>query len=620
MVSRLQQHKLEQHKLEQQRLEQHKAGRLTFDPPPGRSDTTIDHTLRRVIVQRHPVTVPPSAGRRTRWLGVAGAITLVGALSLFVPLAGRASASPTAPSAGHSWVRFGHFASGQGPVEVRIDGVVVTSSAKFETVTPYQSVPAGAVTVIVTSLATPSVHLTDEVNVAAGDAITVAALRQDKALMLRTFDDNLSAAPAGDAKVRIVDADYAVHFMSAKFATVVSKVHKPAVAAGTFKVLNGVAYASASSYLAVAAGHYNVTIANKFGKTVLVGRDWPVAAGTVASLVVVRSSAGPTLEVLDDAAGSAAAPSGGMQTGFGGTSLPSSHGDIALPALVGLVALLLIGDTWRRRREAHLAFSPGDDSGGLKRHYPTGAVAAAAAVGLVVVAGGCGAVSEHPNASRPAARPAVAEGAPQSAHVAPLAVTPKRSVPRAARSTDRRASARSRHGATRHSAHHAMRTVAARVNLSKLGTAPASAPAPTALAIPSIGVSAPIVSLGRNADGTAQVPATTTVAGWYDQGPVPGQRGPAVILGHVDSISGPGIFYDLKDLKPGALINVTEAGRTLTFSVQQVEIYSKTAFPTQAVFGPTPARALRLVTCGGPFDYSTGHYYDNVVAYATEVL
>jgi sortase (surface protein transpeptidase) len=127
------------------------------------------------------------------------------------------------------------------------------------------------------------------------------------------------------------------------------------------------------------------------------------------------------------------------------------------------------------------------------------------------------------------------------------------------------------------------------------------------------------VKLGRNADGTAQVPATVNVAGWYDQGPAPGQRGPAVILGHVDSLDDPGVFYNLKNLVAGDTILVTEEGKQLTFEVQSVGIYMKTAFPTEAVFGPTPARALRLVTCGGPFDYSTGHYYDNVVVYASEI-
>jgi sortase (surface protein transpeptidase) len=153
---------------------------------------------------------------------------------------------------------------------------------------------------------------------------------------------------------------------------------------------------------------------------------------------------------------------------------------------------------------------------------------------------------------------------------------------------------------------------------------PTSAPArdtspPTEITIPSIGVHTAVVRLGRNADGTAQVPTTTKVVGWYTGGPVPGQPGPAVILGHVDSYQGPGVFFDLKDIRPGALVEVQEGARTVDFAVQGVSIYTKAAFPTAAVYGPEPDRALRLVTCGGPFDYSTGHYLDNIVAYATEV-
>jgi hypothetical protein len=156
------------------------------------------------------------------------------------------------------------------------------------------------------------------------------------------------------------------------------------------------------------------------------------------------------------------------------------------------------------------------------------------------------------------------------------------------------------------------------VNLSGLPTAGPAVPTPTAISIPSIGVHTSLIELGRAANGTAQVPATTNAAGWYDQGPAPGQRGPAVILGHVDSIEGPGVFYKIDQLPAGAVIQITEGHQIMSFTVQSTSVYLKTAFPTAAVFGSTPARALRLVTCGGPFDDATGHYLDNVVVFATE--
>jgi sortase (surface protein transpeptidase) len=145
-------------------------------------------------------------------------------------------------------------------------------------------------------------------------------------------------------------------------------------------------------------------------------------------------------------------------------------------------------------------------------------------------------------------------------------------------------------------------------------------PQPTELRIPAIGVDAPVVPLGRNPDGTAQVPATVSLAGWYDLGPKPGQLGPAVILGHVDSRTGPGIFYRLRSLLPGDVVTVLSGSQVLHFVVSHLVSYSKDAFPTAAVFGPTPDAELRLVTCSGPFDVSTGHYVDNLVVFAIRTL
>ncbi|HEY1626178.1 MAG TPA: class F sortase [Streptosporangiaceae bacterium] len=141
---------------------------------------------------------------------------------------------------------------------------------------------------------------------------------------------------------------------------------------------------------------------------------------------------------------------------------------------------------------------------------------------------------------------------------------------------------------------------------------------PVRLWIPAIAVSTPLVRLGRLPDGSLQVPRDWDKAGWYDQGPRPGQPGPAVILGHVDSKSGPAVFYQLQTLRPGDIVRVGLAdGRKLVFRVQQVKRYPKDKFPTEAVYLPTLSRELRLITCGGTFDYASGHYRDNIVVYAT---
>lgn len=142
---------------------------------------------------------------------------------------------------------------------------------------------------------------------------------------------------------------------------------------------------------------------------------------------------------------------------------------------------------------------------------------------------------------------------------------------------------------------------------------------PVALTIPSIDVDSPtLVDLGKEADGSLEVPRDYGQAGWFTDGPAPGQFGPAVIAGHVDSKKGPGVFYRLGALNPGATVSVTRAdGSTARFAVDKVERYRKDEFPTVAVYADTTHRSeLRLITCGGTFDSRTGHYVDNVVAYA----
>ena len=141
---------------------------------------------------------------------------------------------------------------------------------------------------------------------------------------------------------------------------------------------------------------------------------------------------------------------------------------------------------------------------------------------------------------------------------------------------------------------------------------------PVRISVPSIGVNSSLVDLGIAGDGSLQVPTDVQRAGWLDRSPAPGRQGPAVIAGHVDSTKGPAVFYRLRDLKPGARIIVTRGdGSTVSFAVDSVQQYSKSAFPTAAVYGPVPGPVLRLITCGGAFDRSIGHYRDNVVVYAS---
>jgi hypothetical protein len=142
--------------------------------------------------------------------------------------------------------------------------------------------------------------------------------------------------------------------------------------------------------------------------------------------------------------------------------------------------------------------------------------------------------------------------------------------------------------------------------------------APLRLRIPALRVNSALQRLGLQADGTVAVPKRPDVAGWYEAGPRPGQDGPAVILGHVDSRAGPGIFFDLVRLPRGAVIEVDRAdGSTATFRVTRVSRVAKTRFPTDLVYAPTLEPTLRLVTCGGSFDESRRSYRDNVIAFAS---
>ena len=145
----------------------------------------------------------------------------------------------------------------------------------------------------------------------------------------------------------------------------------------------------------------------------------------------------------------------------------------------------------------------------------------------------------------------------------------------------------------------------------------AHVPSPTALEIPAIGVKTSLIRLGLTRGGTLQVPSSTAVAGWYTGSPRPGAIGAAIIAGHIDSNLGPGVFFRLRDLKPGDLIFVRRRhGSLAVFKVTAVRTFLKKRFPTADVYGPVPEAQLRLITCGGTFDPSTGHYLSNVIVFA----
>lgn len=145
---------------------------------------------------------------------------------------------------------------------------------------------------------------------------------------------------------------------------------------------------------------------------------------------------------------------------------------------------------------------------------------------------------------------------------------------------------------------------------------------PLRLDIPSIDVHSAVRHLGQTPGGALEVPAPGphyNDVGWYRHSPTPGSLGPAILLGHVDSAAdGPSVFFRLGELRSGDLVSVTRADNSVAvFRVDEVHSYAKDDFPTELVYSDIDHAGLRIVTCGGAFDDSTGHYLDNIVVFAS---
>ncbi|MEU5213097.1 class F sortase [Streptomyces sp. NPDC020742] len=152
------------------------------------------------------------------------------------------------------------------------------------------------------------------------------------------------------------------------------------------------------------------------------------------------------------------------------------------------------------------------------------------------------------------------------------------------------------------------------------GPAPPPLPrsAPALVAIPSLAVAAPVVPLGLDRDGWIEPPPSgdPNLAGWYRGAPSPGERGTAVLVGHVDNLSGPAVFYALGALEKGRTIRVTrEDGRTAVFEVYGVRVFDKRHFPARTIYADTGRPELRVLTCGGSYAAGSG-YTGNVVVFA----
>ena len=152
-------------------------------------------------------------------------------------------------------------------------------------------------------------------------------------------------------------------------------------------------------------------------------------------------------------------------------------------------------------------------------------------------------------------------------------------------------------------------------------TRPLRASPPLTISIPSVGVHSEVKPIGLANDGTLAVPQPgpdENKAAWFTRSPTPGQPGPSIIEGHVDTTSGPSVFFELGKLRPGNKVEVTRKdGVVAVFTIHAVRDYSKSAFPTETVYGAKDLSRpeLRLITCSD-FNASTGHHEGNEVVFA----
>jgi hypothetical protein len=159
---------------------------------------------------------------------------------------------------------------------------------------------------------------------------------------------------------------------------------------------------------------------------------------------------------------------------------------------------------------------------------------------------------------------------------------------------------------------------ASAIPVAPAGQAEKDAADPVRVRVPAVDIDAPVNPLFVDGNGVLPPPESFDAAGWWHDGPEPGEAGPAVITGHVDSYRGPAVFFRLDDITAGDRIFVDRAdGSTVTFVAHRTERHPKDGFPTEAVYGDTPETALRLITCGGVFDEEDRRYLDNIIVFAT---
>jgi hypothetical protein len=493
------------------------------------------------------------------------AVSVLAVAALLLTVPGAAAARGAQPTA---QVRVAHLSPDASYVDiyaVSLNRDQVFPNVFYKAVSAYWGVAAGRFTYEVRPAGTDpgkpaAVSVTGKLQ--PGGDYSVAVVGPKSSLRGVLLRDDLSRVAPGKARVRFVDT-----FVDRRPVDVLS---------GGKVLARGLRLGAASRYLEVAPGRYKVQVRPSAATGSLYRGALTVRAGTVTTAILTGGAGQPNeLLPVNDAAGARTMPttSSGIATGAGGTApsdlgsrprtrtLPAALTLVALAAALALVALPGTAIAWVAPRRP--------------RRFP-GAVAMLLAVPLLsgCAAGPAGATAtgSAPAApAGPAARPAALPSRPKLE----TSAFPTRAL------------------------------------------VPGPASPPVEVSIPAIGVRSRLVSLGLDAGGALQVPEDFGRAGWYTGGPRPGEQGPAVIAGHVDSRSGPVVFYRLRDLEPGDTVQVRRAdGVRLRFTVERAGRYPKAAFPRETVFGAESGQALRLVTCGGGFDAQRRSYRDNLVVEA----
>jgi hypothetical protein len=293
----------------------------------------------------------PGASPRL-WLPVTVLLAAFAVIAAIGPLAGNATAAP----AGAGWLRVGDFAAAAPAIDEYIDAKLVTANVTFQQVTPYHQVTPGTHAVAIRTAGAPvsAAPITSvTASVPAGGASTVALVNGGSGVVVSVYQDDLSPPPPRNAKVRVVQA---VSNVAAVDVFVVPARSTGATSSNVSISTTGppafsaVPLGSASPYADLPAGSYDVEFrAAGTTQIVLSAHNWPVEAGTVASVVVFSGPQGPTLEVLRDAAGTAAVPQGAMATGGGGMA-HRGHGGMPIVLVTIPVLVAMAAGAWSMRR------------------------------------------------------------------------------------------------------------------------------------------------------------------------------------------------------------------------------------------------------------------------------